>query len=118
MGKPKLSKIDVRLVEESIKHWKRDVRAKLKKDIATQESLFALLWADNKKLVECYSESCPLCKIYYRDFEPEPCIACPYHKKYGISCTYIDGGHWKIFRKNPCLETCNGMIKALESILK
>lgn len=117
MGKLKLTKRDVKAVNDSVAHWKRDVLTKLKKGIKIKETIFGLIWADNSKEVKCYSRSCPLCRIYYDNF----CAACPYYKKYGISCTYIDDGvltgHWRTFRQNPCLKTCSKMIKALENIL-
>lgn len=124
MAKLKLSKKGVKAVKDSIAHWKRDILAKLKKGIAIKEKEWDILvWADNGKEVKCRSSSCPLCRIYYDYFNEIACFACPYYKKYRNPCTQSDRGtsfvgHWRKFRENLCLKTCNGMIESLENILK
>lgn len=114
MGKLKLDEAAVEAVKDSIAHWKRDIQAKLKAGIkikGTWEYRKGLIWEDDKTSVLCCGDDCRLCRIY----QTRDCPACPYRLKYGMSCSSL---HWRQFIKNPCLETCNGMIKALENILK
>lgn len=115
MEKLELDKKEVKAVKDSIAHWKRDIQAKLKKGIKIMEmeleGTAGCVWADDHKEVPCFASKCPLCEFYSKD----NCVLCPYYRKYGISCNSL---HWWLFIKDPCLKTCNGMIKSLENILK
>ena len=107
MTKPKLTKKEIAAVLKSIKHWKRDIRARfLKGDKASNN----LSWESDGSSVKCGSNYCALCKL-------GGCEICPYYKHWGFECFVFIKGHWLKFTKNPSLETCDGMIESLWEIL-
>ena len=110
-NKPKLSKEEIEAVKASILHWQKDIEKPL---LAGQEiaigNFDCLIWKSTKAPVECYSKHCPLCILGKNKCEP-----CSYMKKYKKSC---DDLAWYRWRKNPTLQNCKRMIKALERILE
>src|SRR4030067_1877410 len=103
----KLTDVEIKAVKESIQHWKDDVKAHLLTGDKIVKNGYFLAWKKQNKQVECYSKHCALCKLAV------DCFECPYYKNYSCYCTKLE---WKDFITNPCLKTCNKMIKALKGI--
>lgn len=115
--KMKLTKREIRAVEASIRHWKKDIQAKLLKGIKI--NCAHMEWADTGKEVKCYEEYCSLCRLAFNStVVDEPCELCPYHRRHGFHCADNEKGHWQKFQNRPNLQTCNRMIRALEKILE
>jgi hypothetical protein len=108
----------VKAIRDSIKHWEEDMLKPLK---AGKTIVLAWCggrpyrlkphWAckDDKlsmELVKCYGEDCALCHIYQTDY----CMDCPLG-----NCG--SGSPYSRFRLNPCIDTAEAMIKALEDLL-
>ena len=115
MSNLKLSKKEIAATKETIEHWKIDIQCRLKRGEKIRGLFFALLWKKSGKAVKCTSNFCTLCKISTDVTKRVNCTICPFYKKYGKECMQRE---WSAFIRNPCLRTCNAMIKALEGILK
>lgn len=109
----KLTKTEIEAVIRSIKHWKKDIQARLLKREKIDK--YDITWYGSGEPVDCWSDSCPLCKFCTSKFSLRRCSMCPYTKKYKVSCY---SRHWSKFINSPNLRTCNAMIKALEKILE
>lgn len=108
-------------VIECVDHWKRDMVEPLKNGrtiikhrdtiIKSNRSTILmkngwLVWKDNPvEKVKCYAEHCSLCVVL-----KNVCSDCPLEHCGGV-------GVWAEFERNPCLETANGMVNKLESLL-
>lgn len=101
-------------VIECIDHWKKDMIEPLKAGRKIDDHWsYSLEWTDTREEVKCYTEDCPLCDLYFHNYDEDDgnCVGCPMG-----NCSY--GSVWLAFRKNPCLETANGVVNKLESLLE
>lgn len=108
----KLSKKDLQLVNESIEHWKRDIEAPLLAGKEAQRQINGLKWKSSGELLLCGDDDCPLC-IEYGD---DDCDNCPLEKANLGRINQSEKSPYGLFWFNPCLETAQAMIKALESL--
>ena len=105
----KLTWKERRAVQRSIKHWEKDIIAKLSQK-------------GNEDILYDSGRSCPLCRLCYEKDTYANNTAhcdspkCPYIRAYGISCDSLDG-HWRKWRKKQGLPTARGMVASLQRIL-
>ena len=107
-------------IEESIKHWEKDIKKPLENgeviEMRGKHEYYdgTPYWIAGDEVL-MFSDNCPLCSIYF-DQDFKRCRVCPYFLKYDHSCD-SNKGHWRIFFENPNLENANKMIEALKAIL-
>jgi len=108
----KLTQAERKALQESINHWQEDIINKFvgENSIARISSLY---WKKSKKIVDCYSDSCPLCRKYF-GILGYACMDCPYCKFYNKKCTFL---HWRSFNEIPTKENAIAMRDSLQAIL-
>jgi len=112
MKKLKLTSKERTALRQSIKHWERDIIAKLSLGIPIDDGYN-------------YGTHCPLCKAFHDDDVDAPlesvCVWCPYQKAYGVECDARNGkghiGHFLKYFLNPTLHTACAMVASLQRIL-
>lgn len=117
----------IQAIKDSIEHWEKDIVKPLKEcleifsKIDREKNRYRLYWKhmfrtffDRK--VKCYAPDCQLCKIFKcgEDSYNTP-LECPL-QKVDECCLNRESVYYN-FIDNPCLETAEAMIEALESLL-
>jgi len=114
-----LDETEIKALKASIKHWNKDIIAKLATGSVIKKSTCRLYWEDGI-LVKCYENDCPLCLIFTcedKGFDDDkPICPLPYYNHY-FTCENPNS-EWSKFHSNPCLETAKNMVKLMHKILK
>jgi hypothetical protein len=107
----------IKAIEDSIEHWK-EIRRRLDYDEIYKTIL--LYWKGDDTSVNCYTDGCPLCKIYRPDdsdrLNESLCDGCPIVIVNGTDCDNYYS-YWSYFTRTPNETTADNMITNLETIL-
>jgi CRISPR/Cas system-associated protein Cas10 (large subunit of type III CRISPR-Cas system) len=107
----------IKAIEDSIEHWK-EIRRRLDYDEIYKTIL--LYWKGDDTSVNCYTDGCPLCKIYRPDdsdrLNESICDECPIVVFNGVDCDNYSS-FWSFFTRNPNKTTADDMIINLQNIL-
>src|SRR4030067_3304715 len=100
--KLRLTKKEIKAVEESIEHWKKDIRERLVVgDIIIIIHGFPIYWKSDNTEVKMYDDSCALCLLTAKNNGYRVCTCCPYYKKYKTFCHTTPGRGWGDFFTTP-----------------
>ena len=100
----------IKAINDSIKHWNKDIVKPLEKGKMINKSFYGLTWGGSNLEVKIGGEYCPLCNI----FGERECPGCPLHT-IKTSCD-LGNSPWYIFKTKPTLANARKMVAALQKI--